>query len=322
MRLFEFSGQNPGGQSTGGDSDALRQIVLSEMRAECPMLDALEFYPMVGSADTPRKNSTATGGTVRAINADYSANTTAPAFGAVALKIFGDKIQTDRAYERRGGDIGSERLTQLKAFARSVARFFLDQVFNGAVDATHMSGWYELVDATMKFKFDANDNGAAVTLGADNAAISSQKKLLEAIDTLIETTGASFLAMPSKVRSRLVSIARDAVSVTNVEDAIGRPQQLTQYNGIPIYVPGYNKDKSAFILTSTETLGTSGAVCSSVWAARVGEKIDLTYATNVGVEVMDRGLQGNLWTTDVDFDADSELLDIKALGRLQGIIIS
>jgi hypothetical protein len=322
MKIFELNGQS-NGQSAGGESDALRQVVIAEMRAESPILEDIEFYTMIGSADTPRKNATALGGANRAINAAWGANTTAPAFGAVALKILGDQVQTDRAYERRGGDIGSERLRELKAFSRSLARYFTDQVFNGALDATHFSGLYELVDASMIFNLNGDANGSSVTLGNSDAARASQQKFLEAIDVLIQETGATVLAMPTKVRSRLITLGRDFVTVSNVTDAIGNPVQLLTYNGVKVVVPGYKKDKaSGPILTSTEVLGTSGAACSSVWALRPGEKVDLTYATNVGVEVADRGLQGNLYTTDVEFDADSELLDIKALGRLRGVIIA
>jgi len=129
MKLFELGGQD--GQSVA--NAALRAEVVNQMRLETRIFEFLEFYTMAGSADTPKKSSAETGGDERTINADFGGVTGAPALGSIALKILGDKIVVDKAYERRYVSIGSERLSELRSFARGLARHFVNRVVNGTV---------------------------------------------------------------------------------------------------------------------------------------------------------------------------------------------
>lgn len=318
MKLRELSGQVPGAQS----DSAVRAVVLDEMYAACPILEHAELYTHAGNADSPLKNATATGGNVRAINSDYADNTTAPVYGSTALKIFGDKVQTDMAYQRRGIDVAGEHLRQIRSFARGLGRDLTNRFFNDTVAATTFGGLKAIVPAGQKITFNSVDGGS-VEIGNTNAIFQMQRKFLEALDNLIGSVrgGATVLYMDNKTLTRLKTIGKDFVQVTSVQDALGQPVVLANYNGIPIRVTGYKKDDSTLVIPHTETCGAS-STCTSVYAVRWSEKNDLTMATNVGLQVLNKGVIGPHLTTWVDCDLDLVLLNDKSVARLEGIIIA
>lgn len=320
MRLRQLSGEAPGVEQ----DNALRNVILNEMEAAFPLLNIAEFYQHAGSADSPRKNATAVGGTVRAINASYNGVETAPVYGSTALKIWGDKIKTDIAYQRRGMDIDSEHLRQLKNFARSLGRHLQNAFVNSTLDATNIAGIKALCDATMKVIFDLSGDGT-VPIGNTDAIKKQQTMFLEALDVLIDSVvgGAQFLLMDQKTKNRLKTIGMGFVETTTAQNAIGIVQQLETYNGIPIYLAGYTSDESGLVIPHDETVADPARTgCTSIYAGRFGEKEDLTFATNVGIQVIGPKTSDVHVQTQVDFDLDLALLNVKALARIEGIKIT
>ena len=318
MNIRQTSGNIPGAQS----DSAVRNVFLDELISECPIMEHGEFYSHVGNADNVLKNASATGGTVRAINSDYPDNTTAPVYGATALKIFGDKIQTDLAYQRRGGDVNAEHLRQIRSFARSMGRDLTDRFFNDSLDATHWNGLKALVPSGQKIVFDDATNGGTVPLGNATADKKQQQKFLEAIANLFGMVlgGATVAYMDWLTLSRIVSIGRDWVQTTTVEDALGKPVQLTTVLGVPVRTTKYKKTGTTRVIPHNETEGSS-TDCTSIYAVKWSEKADLTFATNVGPQVLTLGTVGIHLTTKVDMDADLVLLEDRSVARLSGIRI-
>lgn len=319
MKLWELSGQS---DQSSQENAALRAVVINEMRGAAPMLNFAEFYQMTGNADTPLKAATATGGASRAINADYSTNKTAPAYGAITLKILGDKIETDIAYERRGpkGSLENERTRQLVTFSQALGRYLQDQMINGATSATDWDGLKAAIAAGQVLKCGGSTmvDGFKVALGNDNAAKESQQIFKESVDELIASVigGASCLIVPPKGISRMSTIGMQFVQKGSIDAVFA--DQLGIYNGVPVVNAGYGKDGSTAVIPLTETLG-GNTDCASFYAVRFGEKENVTFATNVGVQVKDLGLVTVLYTTLVDFDTDMVILNAKAAWRLQGI---
>jgi hypothetical protein len=294
------------------------------MEAACPLLDVTEFYQHAGSADAPRKNATAVGGTVRAIDAEYTGVKTAPVYGSTALKIYGDEILTDIAYQRRGVDIDSEHLRQVSNFGQSLGRHLMNALVNSEVDATNISGLKQLCDATMLSTFDEDGDGT-IPIGNTAAIVLQQRMALEQLDDLAAAIagGAQFYLMDAKTRNRLKTIARDFISTDSVMDALGNVQVLDKYNGIPIILGGYTSDESGLVIPHTETVADPArTACTSIYAGRYGEKKDLTIATNVGVQVLGPTRGKTHINTVIDFDIDQVLLNVKALARLQGVKIA
>lgn len=315
MKLNQLSGQT---QQTSDEDAALRSVVLNEMIGAASILNFAEFYTMSGNADTPLQAASITGGTVRAVGSDYATNPSTPSYGAVALKIYGDKIETDIAYERRGLDIGSERSRQLVTFSQALGRFLQDSMVNGVADATNFGGLKEQIAAGQTLSLGASADGFLVKLGNSNDAVESQQIFKEYVDELLASVigGASALLCPIKAISRMTTIGMQFVQKGAVDAVFA--DQLGVYNGVPVVNAGYGKDGTTAVLPATETVGANND-CSSLYALKFGEKENVTFATNVGVQVKDRGLVGSLYTTMVDFDIDMEILNAKAAWRLKGV---
>ncbi len=298
-------------------NDLLTQQVLAEMSKTAPVLDYLEFYTMTGNADYKRKASAASGGKFRAIDSDYSDNKQTPQFANPALKILGDKVQVDKAHERRGMDIASVRVAELLSFSRNYGRIFQDKFFNGDAD---VEGEFDGLKSLMPEAqvITASENGLTVELGNTAAQKTVQQKFLELIDSLIESIpgGAQMIMADSLTLSRLNTIAREFISYELNEFGV----RIAFYNKIPLLSSGYKPDGSR-VITHTETCGNV-ATCTSLYAARFGENSDLTFATNKGLVVDDLGLVGVHYTHSVEMDLAPALLDNKSIARLEGIIIS
>lgn len=296
-------------------NDTLTQQVVTAMLSRASALEFAEFYQMTGNAEYRKKAATASGGQFRGLDADYGPNIVAPLYANPALKILGDKVQVDRAYERRGIDVASERARQLMQFARNLGRQFQKFLFNGDTDvhANQFDGLKKIIPAGQKLTTAAN--GLAVTLGNTDAAKAAQQKFLEHINHLIGHVdgGAEVLFMNNGTLSRLTTIAREFLQWQ--PDHFGH--LIPYYNGIPIRDAGYD-NTGGLVLSQAETVGTSSD-CSSIYAVRFGEAADLGAATNIGVEVKDLGLVGVHYTHSVEFDATLILLNDRAVARLEGV---
>ncbi len=297
-------------------NDVNSRAVVQRMIENSTILPYAEFFPIVGNADYVRKAATASGGVFRALGDDYTDNKITPTFDTPTLKILGGKVQVDRAHERRGGDVASVRGMELMSFAKNLGKQFQNFFINGSGANDQFTGLKLLCPAGQKTTADTN--GHTVTLGSDNAAKLAQQKFLEMLNQLIESVdgGAQFIVMDGRTIARLTTIA--ASMMTTLKNEFGAP--VLYYNGTPVISAGFNKD-GARILPHTETVGT-GTTCTSVYAVRFGERAELSIATNIGVEVVDKGLVGVHYEHHVEFDAALSLLNNKAVARLEGIIIS
>lgn len=295
--------------------DTVTQQVVALMMTKSPVLEFAEFYSITGNADYTRKAATASGGKFRALDSDYPDNKITPQFENPTLKILGDKVQVDRAHERRGNDVASVRARELLNFAGYLGLQFTHFFFNGQESATEFAGLKEIMPSGQIIS--SGTNGLSVPLGNSDTAKSAQQKFLELIDRLIHKVsgGAQVLYMNSYVLSRLTTIAREFIRWEKNDFGMLIPY----FNGVPLRDAGYDKDGND-VIPQTETVGTS-TDCSSIYAVRFGEAADLSIATNVGVEVKDLGLVGVHYTHSVEFDADPALLNDKAIAKLEGIRI-
>ncbi len=305
MKLIEFGG------------DIITTTVRNAILERSNIMQYAEFYQIAGNAANTRKHSAATGGKFRTVNNDYAANVVDPAFATPTLKIYGDKVQTDWANERRGSDIASVRAADLIAFSRRLGQQLQAYYVNGAVatNANQFNGFKAICPAGQLITPAAA--GISFPVGNSDANRSAQQVVIEQLSALIGSIdgGAQFLLANAAFIARLTSTA----NITTIMDDFGKP--VASFNGVPILDAGYDASGS-LIIPSNEVVGASGAVCTSVYAARFGEATDLSCATNVGVAVKDLGLVGVQYTYAVDFDLDLALLNDRAIGRLQGIKLS
>lgn len=304
MRLSQISG-----------GDALSQEVVGRMGQYASLIAYAEFYSMIGNADYVRNAPGSDTAAMRALDADYANNIKTPVFQTPALKIMGNKVQVDRAHERRGADVPSVRARELMNFAEYLGQYWQDQMINGDNTGNNIAGILGLTPAGQKIYGNTSAAALTVSLGNTDAAVSAQQKFMEKLNELVELVrgGAQILFMDGQFIARLSTIA--AGQITIQKNDFGRP--VVYYNGIPVVPSGFAPDGSR-VIDGTETSGTV-TNCYSVYALRFGEMSDLTIATNVGVEVKDLGLVGVHYTHSVDLDLQLALVNSKAVAKLEGL---
>lgn len=300
---------------------SLSKLAVSEFMTNFPLANMVEFYSITGNADTPRKvDSTMTAGATRTIGTDYTAKSNTPGFGAIALKIYGDKVKTDIAYERRGVDIGSQRARDLANFSRSLGRYFMNAVINDELTAEKFSGLKEQADAlSQKVVYDT-ENGGTLPAGNDNTTFKAQMKFIEWLDAQLESIegGADCIICNGAFKARLESVGRGFIGTSYVQDVFGSQHKVTDYKGVPLVNAGYGASKSGLVIPQNETEGNNSD-CTSIYLAKFGEEQDVTFATNVGIVTKDLGLVGTEYITMVEFDVDMGVLNKNAFKRLSGI---
>jgi hypothetical protein len=299
MKFFEL-GNTP---ETGQENQAQRNLLVAELRQWCPLLDYMEFYQMVGSSDKPLKESTATGGEHRNVNAPFPDNVVDPDYADIALKIFGGKIMVDDAHVRRhAGDkamgLASLRLRELKKFGRRVGQNMQYAVVNNTTvgDARRWDGILASLPA-----------GRTASLSDTLATDDKVKKLVEKIAYGVSDIpgGAAFILMDAGVRSRLSTLGMGYVQLGMNE--LGT--QVQTIENVPVVMAGYNS-AGARVLPWTSGVGGNA---TKVIIGRSSEQADIAFASNVGLVVKDLGLIDPHWTTKVEFDIDMEILSDESI---------
>ena len=311
--------------STGGTrGDAtLRELALAAFYAAFPLAMYAHFYSFAGNADNPRKvGDEYDAGQARSTSTGYVAKEREPNFGTAALKIFGDKVATDIAHERRGIDIGGQQVRDVERFAGSLGRGLMNALVNhdNGANALHTNGVKVIADAVGQNVPLGGPNGLALPRGNDNAAAQAFDQFIEELDHEIEDVdgGVDVILCNSTLISRLKSMGRRFVQTDTVQDIYGENQQVTTYMGIPLVNAGWNPDRSGYIIGNDETVGTSND-CTSLYLLNYGEEENLTIATNIGLDVVDLGQVEEKLKLLVELDLDQVLLNDRAIKRVSGI---
>lgn len=300
----------------------MQAVAIAAITSEAPIFSYAQFYEMPGATDTALKDSSITAGSSRAINAEYTKVDSTIDEASVTLRIVGDKVATDRAYVRRytTTQAANERIRQLETFSRSLGRYLTDQIINGDNTGTNLHGIK--TKATGGQLLAMGTNGATVPLGNSDTNKTAQQFFLEKLDELISLVpgGAQVLFMSRKTISRLTAIAREYITVSNVNDSLGATQVMRTYMDIPILDTRTGKDGTTLVIPNNETKGTSSD-CTSIYAVRFGEKTDMSLATNNGLQVYDNGLVGSQYITTLELDVNALYQNDKSIARLEGIRI-
>ena len=169
----------------------LRQAALAQFIAAFALAAYVHFYEMTGNADKPRdKSDQFSAGDTRTTSTDYTVKEREPNFADVTLRIYGDKVETDIAHERRGQDIGSQRLLDLEDFCESLGWYFMDALINhdNGASAEQFTGLKAQAAAHARNTVldDGSGNGFALITGNDNAARQRHDAFIEALDAAIE----------------------------------------------------------------------------------------------------------------------------------------
>lgn len=323
MKLRNLNGPTPMQET----DQAIRNLVLGAMELEAPLLNYLEFYGFLGTADTIRTDTTGQPGSFRALN-----SAAVPIINAAGVpvtvnrKIQSDTIATDRALQDfYGGDykaLASIHENALVIGAKSIARYFTDQLINGDGLLNTIVGLKNVIAGAQLVNFIGPDGGL-VPFGNSDANVTAQQNFLEHLNRIIYAMKPSVMVMNSEVQARLESIARTYITVQNLQDAFGVNQRLVSYAGIPIVDAGYQKNETDLVIPQNEVCGASGPKCSSIYFLKCEERDQYTIGTTPGgLKVVHNPKKDNFISTDIELIYEPVIVKAKAAVRLQGIYLA
>ena len=231
-------------------NDLLLRGVIETIVMESPVLLQLPFMEVTGTALTYNREATMPAASFYDVGDSWSEAT--PAFTQVtaALKILGGDADVDNFLQRTYADPNDLESVVLASRAKAVAHKFSDTFFNGddGVDTKSFDGLRVSVTA-----------GQTLTMGANGAPLTLDK--LDELVDLVKPGKPDALLMAKRTRRKLSALRRASGNLLETDvDAFGR--RALFYDGIPILTDDF--------IPTNETEGTSGAVCSSVYALKFG----------------------------------------------------
>ncbi len=189
----------------------------------------------------------------------------------------------------------------IAARAKAVSHRFSDAFFNGdvAVDAKSFDGITKQIPVAQTIAPGAN--GGALGLG-----------LMDQLIDLVKPGRPDALLMSKRTRRKLSDLRRASGNLLEVDrDQFGL--RALFYDGIPVVVDDFVSD--------TQVKGSSGAVCSSIYALKFGQGIGVMGLEHGGIQVE---TVGELETKDatrhrIKWYAGLALFSELGTARLEGI---
>src|SRR5688572_6585453 len=225
--------------------DLLLRGVVETIVKESELLRWLPFMEVTGTAVTYNREATLPAASFYDVGDTWTEAT--PTFTTVtaALKIMGGDADVDNFLQATYADPNDLEAEVIASRSRAVAHKFLDAFYNGdtAVDAKAFDGLTKAIPAGQTLA--AGANGGALTLD-----------LMDQVIDLVKPGKPDALFISKRTRRKLSSLRRASGNLLEVDvDQFG--QRALFYDGIPLVVDEFVSD--------TQTKGSSGAVCSSVY---------------------------------------------------------
>jgi len=314
MKLWEINGATP---SQEGHA-AMRNVVMSNMRAASKLLEYLEFYTFKGSSDKIYPKSDTKGGSFRKLNDKAEAKTTNLGTPInMDWFIYSDTVQTDRALINRGIVVTDEHIRSLIAMSQSLGRDLTHRVINGT-GVDQISGLKKLITGNQVLPWGGADGGyLPIGDSAEDKAL--RRAFFEYLNKVIYALNPDCLVMNSDMIARIETCGMEFVRTTKVKDALGKEQRIVDYKGFPLVDAGFQADEESLVIGSNESCGTSND-CTSIYAVKYGEKKDVVLSTTEsGLYVAHTPNKDNFVSTDIELQFDQKIARKKSAVRLNGI---
>lgn len=283
-------------------NDMLIRGVIETIVKEAPVLQYLPFMEVTGSSVRYTRESTMPATSFYAPGDTWTE--AAPVFTnhTAYLSIIGTDADVDNFLQATYSDTNDLEAEVLSLRAKAVAHQFAEQFIIGdtAVTPKGFDGIRKLTPAGQTLAM--GPNGAAITL----------EKLDETID-LVKPGKPEMLIMSRRTRRQLKALRRNTGPI--IETSVSQfGEQVITYEGIPIIVDDFMPDN--------EVQGTSGAVCSSIYALKTGMSTGVMGLQHGGLTVE---TIGELETKDatrhrLKWYCGMALFSTLGSARLQGII--
>jgi len=298
--------------------DPVSQLAIQGLMETAPFLRDCQFYSRSGSSDLVKEEREAeTPSTIfRSVNEDNTATGPSPNYLSVPKKIVSFDAKVDVILEDRKEDPETELAHQTRLKANEAGWILQEKFFEGdsAVNSEEFDGLRNLVNTS--WVYDIDTNGIQLTLGNSDTAVANQQKAIEALLKLFEKVrgGASHAYMNPFLKVRFLTVAKNLGYYRMSKDELGNTIEMI--GDVIIRSAGFKKDGTP-LLPFNETVGTS-TDCSSIFAVRWGERVDLTALTSVGCKGRYAGQIGNFLINNVNMDMTLVLQDPSAIVQAKG----
>jgi hypothetical protein len=287
-------------QAAQQTTDMLLRGVIETVLDESPVLQFLPFETIQGNALKYTQEVTPGSAAFYAIGDTWTEGTATTQQKTTNLAILGGDADVDNFIQRVMSDQNDQRATQIRLKAKAVARQFETSFIQGdtSSDANAFDGLRRLI--TTGQTLDAATNGTALTLA-----------LLDQMLDLVRGGKPDMLLMSRRSRRKLKALIQASAHYIETGDQFGR--QVMHYDGIPVYISDYQPD--------TETMGSGGAVHSSIYALKFGWGEALGGVQNGGIEAVEVGQleTKDAMRTRLRWYVSIALFRDNAVARLRGI---
>jgi HK97 family phage major capsid protein len=251
-------------------TDVLQRGVIETIVRESPILQMLPFMTIEGNSYKYTQENTLGSADFYGVNAVWTESAATFTQQAAVLSILGGDADVDNFIQRTLSNVQDQRAVQVAKKAKALSHKFEETFVTGSTttDPNSFSGVRNLI----------TNSDQIVTAGANGAALT-----LAMLDDLIDRVKGGkpeILLMSRRSRRKLKSLLTASTHyIERGESSFGR--QVMLYDGIPIEISDFVPDN--------EVQGSSGAVCSSIYALSFGLQEALCGLQNGGIQVVDVG---------------------------------
>lgn len=284
-------------------NDMLLRGVIETIVKESMLLQMLPFMEVTGTAVTYNREATMPAASFYDVGDTWTEAT--PTFNQVTatLKILGGDADVDNFLASTYADTNDIEAEIIALRAKAVAHKFSDAFFNGdsGTDPKSFDGLTKILNGTGQ-EITAGTNGAQLTLD-----------MVDQLIDLVMPGKPDALFMSRRTRRKLKSLRRSSGTILETDiNQFG--QRIESYDGIPVIVDDFISD--------TQTQGSSGAVCSSIYAVKFGQGLGVMGLEHGGIQVQE---VGDLETKDatrwrIKWYAGLAVFSMLGVARIKGIL--
>lgn len=261
-------------------NDLVTRGVIEAIVTVSPVLEYLPFMDLVGTALTYPREATLAAAQFVAPGGTWTEGQGTFSQGTESLKILGGDADVDNFLQRSYANVNDIQSVVLFEKAKATGYQFNNTFWLGdsAVDTNSFDG--------MKKRIGAAAASQTVTAGTNGAALT-----LAMMDQLIDAVRPNLpqaLFMSRRSRRNLNALRRaQGAQLAEGINEFGR--HVLYYDGIPVEI-----DEN---IPDTDVQGTSGAICSTIYALSFGFQSGVMGIQNGGIEAV---TVGNLETKDAE----------------------
>lgn len=282
-------------------NDMLLRGVIQTIVKESQILNYLPFMEVTGTAIRYTREATNPAATYYVPGDTWAEATPTYTSHTAELKILGGDADVDNFLQKTYADTNDLEAEVITGRAKAIAHQFCSSFIVGdsGINPKEFDGIRVLCPG-----------GNTQNAGANGAALT-----LPMLDTLVDLTPGrpEVLMMSKRTRRKLKDLRR--TSGTTLETTVNQfGEQIETYDGIPVVVDDFMPDN--------ETLGSSGAVCSSIYALKFGISNGLMGIEHGGIAIQPVGELETKDATRTRLKWYTGLILGNTLGiaRLQGVL--